>query len=126
MPWTWLARLVFAAAIFWISRRRRQGNPAIDTTGVRRHVDTALQAGQVLARVITALTLAVSAVLLLTVAVSTLLLGPRWIGIACAALTAIFGVAAVQEVLRLRGDLHRRRHRHDLLHVVESTERDAG
>jgi hypothetical protein len=118
MPWTWLARILLAGALYWVAQRRAQGGAIIDGPTVRRHVDTTLEAGMLLARAITVATLAVGGVLLLTVAGSTLILGPRWIGIAAAAVTAVFVVAAVQEGFRLRAELIARRLRHQPLHVV--------
>ena len=118
MPWTWLARLLFAAVLYWTARRRSAGAPLVDAAAMRRRVDTTRQAGVIAARVVTAISPAGAGLLLLTVAASTLILGPRWIGGVTAVLTAIFVIAGIQESLRLRADLEARRHHDHVLHIA--------
>lgn len=123
MPWTWLARTLFAVILYRVLQRRRQGLPGVDAGAVRRRVDSGLQAGLVAARVITSATLAVATVLVGTAAASMLVLGPRWLGGALGAVAVIFAVAAVQEGLLLRRELLERRRRARARAVAEEVER---
>jgi hypothetical protein len=123
MPWTWLARAFFALIAYGVIRRRQQGKPVIDTPAVRRRLDVGLHAGLIAARAITTLTLAVVTVVLATVATSTLLLGPRWLGGALAVIVVVFAVAAVQEGVLLRRELTERRRREHLRAIADEVDR---
>lgn len=123
MPWTWLARLVFAAAFYFVARRRMQGRPVVDADAVRRHVDTGLHAGMVAARAVAMVTLGATGAVLVTAATSLLVLGPRWLGAAVAVLALIFVAAAVQEAWLLRREVVDRRKRRHALEIVAEADR---
>lgn len=123
MPWTWLARAIFAAVLYRVMSRRRQGLPAVDAGAVRRHVDAGIQAGLVAARLITTATLGGATVLLGTAGVSMLILGPLWLGAALAVIAAVFAVATVQEALLLRREVVERRRRAHARSIADEVER---
>ena len=117
MPWALLGRLLSALAVARLFRRGRR--PVIVPTPLtpeelRRRAALLVDDARLAQRVIVAGVFAIASLLGAVVAVTILLLGPRWLGVVVAVAAAVALVIAVFEASRARQSIMQRRWRRHL------------
>lgn len=120
----WLVRLVVGMLAWRLVRARRTGQPVVNTSAFRHRVEAAREPVGIAGLLVVVAVLGTFSAGLLAVGVTTLVLGPRWLGGVGAGLAVVFALATVPELVRLRRTVvmrRRRRHDRDLKSELDGT-----
>jgi hypothetical protein len=111
MPWTVIARIIFGLVAWRFVRSRQKGEPMVNVEQLRGRVGSVREPVSIVAHLITTVVLSAFTGAIVTAGITVATHSPKWLGYGLLGISAIFGIAALQELIKLRREVAARRRR---------------